>query len=241
MNKRQFAALAACAGLALSATPQAAAEDGFSGGVKFSSHYAWQGHSESNEVPVLQGSIYYNMGSCYGGLWGSGTGTAYGGTEIDIEFGCGGSFSETFGWDVTLLVFTYPDALPGDNATIVEPRFKVSADLGPASVWARVGLPKWDSYSANAANDGGHYRPNIGVSVPLGSEIPLSLSATYGMDKNRPNGDDYSWYHVSADTSIAGLGVSVFYSKRGERDPKPNGDIVPAEDGVIGVSVSRSF
>ncbi len=231
------ACFAACLAIATVAAPHAAAEDGFTGGVKFASHYAWQGGSESGEEAVIQGSLYYNFSSCYGGIWGSGTGDEYpGGIEIDLELGCGGSFTETLGWDVTLLLFTYPYEGGEDPATIAEARFKVSADLGLASVWARLGIPKWDQYAPGAANEDGHLRPNFGVTVPLGSDIPLSFSGTYGMDINRPNGDDYNWYHVSADTSFEGFGLSLFYSKRGERD-----DGTPAGDGIIGAAISRGF
>ena len=227
-------ALAMCFNLGVAAIGHA----DVSGGLKLASHYAWQGGTESNERPVLQGSMYYNFGSCYVGFWASGTGDEYAGTEIDYETGCGGSLSDTVGYSVDLLYLTYPGATKGNN--LVEARFKLSADLGFASVWARLGLPKWRN--AGEANTSGHNRPQVGITVPFG-DGPLSASATFGQDNKRRDCDDYDWYHVSVDGSISGFGLSAFYSDRSDRDPTCSDPEKPGkpQDGIFGVSLSRSF
>ena len=214
----------------LSFSLHGAANAEFSGGLKLASHYAWQGGSESDENPALQGSMYYNFGACYAGFWASSI--SYGeGIEIDWETGCGGSLTENIGYSVDLIYLTYP-GLTQEN--LLEARFKLSADLGMANVWARVLLPKW-SDNTGAVNTSGHNRPQVGISVPLG-DIGASVSATYGQDNKRRGGDDYDWYHVSVDSSIGDFGVSAFYSKRSERD-----DGTAAGDGIFGVAVSRGF
>ena len=229
----------------LSMSLHGAANAEFSGGFKIASHYAWQGGSESSEEAVLQGSMYYNLpidvASCYVGFWASGTGPDYNGFEIDYETGCGGSLTENIGYSVDFLYLTYPGATNGNN--LVELRLKLSADLGIASAWARLGLPKWPD-NENAINTSGHNRPQVGITVPLGN-TPLSVSATFGQDNKRRNGDDYDWYHLSVDTSFQGFGLSAFYSGRGDRDPKctADGTCVPsaAADEIVGVSISRGF
>lgn len=75
---------------------------------------------------------------------------------------------------------------------------------------------------------------------------PFSVSATFGQDNKRRNGDDYDWYHLSVDTSFQGFGLSAFYSGRGDRDPKCFADGSPcvasaSADEIAGVSISRSF
>ena len=75
------------------------------------------------------------------GFWASGTGSEYEGFEIDYETGCGGSLTENIGYSVDFLWLTYPGATHGND--LVELRLKLSADLGIASAWARLGLPKW--------------------------------------------------------------------------------------------------
>ena len=208
-----------------------------SGGLKLTSHYAWQGGSESAEEPALQGSVYYNLDACYAGFWAS-SADYPGGIEIDYETGCGGSLSESVGYSIDLIWLTYP----GDTSeNLVEARFKLSADLGMASVWARLGLPKW-SDNTGATNTSGHNRPQVGINVPLG-DGPSSISATYGMDNKRKNCDDYDWYHVSVNTSLSGFGLSMFYSDRSDRDPTCSDPEAPGkpQDGIFGVSLSRSF
>ena len=208
----------------------------FSGGLKLASHYAWQGGTESNEEPVLQGSMYYNFASCYVGFWASGTGTAYNGTEIDYETGCGGSLTETVGYSVDFLYLTYPGAT---DENLVELRLKLSADLGVASAWARLGLPKW-SNNEGATNTSGHNRPQVGITVPFG-DSPVSVSATLGQDNKRKSCDDYNWYHLSVDTSVQGIGLSAFYSGRGDRDPRCRDGSVTEGDEFFGISISRGF
>ena len=208
----------------------------FSGGLKLASHYAWQGGSESKERPVLQGSMYYNFASCYVGFWASGTGDEYKGTEIDYETGCGGSLSENIGYSVDFLYLTYPGATHGNN--LVELRLKLSADLGIASAWARLGLPKWGD-NEGAINTSGHNRPQVGITVPFG-DTPFSASATFGQDNKRRGGDDYNWYHLSLDTSFQGFGLSAFYSGRGDRDRNSAGVVTPGDE-IAGISISRGF
>ena len=220
----------------LSFSLHGAANAEFSGGLKLASHYAWQGGSESGKEPVLQGSMYYNFSSCYVGFWASGTGTEYNGTEIDYETGCGGSLMGNVGWNVDFLYLTYPGATHED---LVELRLKLSADLGMASAWARLGLPKW-SNNDGAANTSGHNRPQVGITVPFG-DSPVSVSATFGQDNKRKNCDDYDWYHLSVDTSIQGFGLSAFYSGRGDRDPRCSDGDVKAGDEIAGISISRGF
>lgn len=225
----------------LSVSLHGAANAEFSGGLKLASHYAWQGGTESGDTvsdarPVLQGSMYYNFGSCYVGFWASGTGDVYAGTEIDYETGCGGSLSENVGYSVDFLYLTYPGAAKGNN--LVELRLKLSADLGFASAWARLGLPKWGD--GDYANNSGHNRPQVGFTVPLG-DTPLSVSGTFGQDNKRRNCDDYDWYHFSVDTSIQGFGLSAFYSGRGDRDPRCSDGGVNPGDEIAGVSISRGF
>ncbi len=227
---------AMCAGMALHGVANAE----FSGSLKLASHYAWQGGSESDEQPALQGSLYYNFKSCYAGFWAS-SADYDGSIEIDYETGCGGSLSESVGYSVDLLYLTYPGHT---DENLVEARFKLSADVGKVGVWARLGLPRWSEY-AGAANTSGHYRPQVGINVPfgdlIGGGVPLGVSLTYGQDNKRKNCDDYDWYHVSLDTSVAGLGLSVFWSDRSDRDPRCDNGVVKPEDGILGVSVSRGF
>jgi uncharacterized protein (TIGR02001 family) len=222
----------------LSVSMHGAANAEFSGGLKLASHYAWQGGTESNERPVLQGSMYYNFASCYVGFWASGTGDWYAGTEIDYETGCGGSLMENVGYSVDFLYLTYPGETHGNN--LVELRLKLSADLGIASAWARLGLPKWGD-NEGAINTSGHNRPQVGFTVPFG-DTPFSASATFGQDNKRRCGDDYDWYHLSLDTSFQGFGLSAFYSGRGDRDPNYcNNGSVTAGDEIAGISISRGF
>ena len=224
----------------LSISLHGAANAEFSGGFKIASHYAWQGGSESGERPVLQGSMYYNLptdfASCYVGYWASSTGDEYKGFEIDYETGCGGSLTENLGYSVDFLWLTYPGAT---HENLVELRLKMSADLGFASAWARLGLPKW-SNNDGATNTSGHNRPQVGITVPLGA-TPFSVSATLGQDNKRKNCDDYNWYHLSVDTSFQGFGLSAFYSGRGDRDPKCSDMSVVPGDEIAGISISRGF
>ncbi len=211
-----------------------------SGSMKLTSHYAFQGGSESDENPAVQGSLQYTLEPCHVGFWASGA-DYDGHVEIDYEAGCGGSLSETLGYGVDLVYLTYPGHT---HENLVEARFTLSAELGQVGVRFRLGLPKWSDYSG-ATNTSGHYRPQFGINVPLGDAIgagvPLEFSATVGRDGKRRDCDDYDWYHAELGTSVRGLGLSVFWSDRGDRDPRCSDGVVTTADGILGVAISRSF
>ena len=112
-------------------------------------------------------------------------------------------------------------------------------EFGMASVWARLGLPKWKD-NDGAANSSGHNRPQVGITVPFG-DSPVSVSATLGQDNKRRNCDDYNWYHLSVDASVQGFGLSAFYSGRGDRDLRCSDNEPNPGDEIFGMSISRGF
>ncbi len=91
-----------------------AAHAEITGTVSAVSDYNFRGISLSSSDPALQGSLdWAGESGFYAGAWASTIdyGPDYdGNVEVDLYGGFAGEFSEGFGYDVGLVVYTYPDS-----------------------------------------------------------------------------------------------------------------------------------
>lgn len=87
-----------------------ASEPSIHGNVTFISDYVWRGISQTREQAAVQGSLDFERGGFYAGLWGSNV--DYGSDaqlELDLSVGYRWSYENGFGWSVGLLESAYFD------------------------------------------------------------------------------------------------------------------------------------
>ena len=89
-----------------------------------------------------------------------------------------------------------------------------------------------------AFSDNEQNRFIVSASLPLGQNLPVTLSGKFGINnyEDDSEADNYNWYQVGVGTEIKGFGLEVFYTGRAltdsdEDDPDP----------ILGASISRSF
>jgi uncharacterized protein (TIGR02001 family) len=241
-----LASLSAMA-LAFSATPAfaqdaAAAEEEtpeitISGGATVVSDYRFRGVSYSAEEATVQGTVTVSHKSgFYVGVWGSGLdqGVSYGGSEIDIYAGWGGSVAGLT-VDVNATQYTYPSQDGSAPVDYIEFLGSVSKDIGPVN--AKVGVafvPKQSGYADTSAfyvyND-----YSVGI-----AGTPFTLKAHGGYNKGDFNSDPEAFdYSIGVDTTWKALtlGVSYVNTTSSPRDLKES----VGADGAILFTLGASF
>jgi len=202
---RSLLAATVIAAGALSATP-ALADDGpftISGSAAVASQYRFRGIAQSDNKPVVQGSITLSHSSgFYVSTWGSsaspGPYVDIGGTEIDVY----GGFTHDLGdsgvnVDVGLYGYLYPGA-PGGN--YYEIYGNLSKTLGPVD--AKVGV--WVAPGQTNVS-----RTNTYVFGELSGGIPGTPISLHGHLGHTGGAFDYPYDGVAKDYLDYSLGASV--------------------------------
>ena len=241
MKLRQVLIGALAIGVGLMYGASAQAESSFSANVKLTTDYVFQGASDSDGNPAIQGGLDWSHGTgLYAGVWGSNvasassdTGDSVGGIELDYYAGYSRKISDRVGVTVGALYIHYPE---GDSNTDVWESFAqlkaaVSFDAG----FAGFGFDYRHVFSDNKQN---RFILNASLPVIRDRELPVTLKATYGFNDREDNeaAADYTWYLVGVGAKLHGFGLDVFYSGRflidsDDEDPDP----------IVGASISRSF
>ena len=232
-------AFAVCVGLMYGASAQA--ESSFSGSVKLTTDYVFQGASDSDGAPALQGSFDWSHGAGpYIGVWGSNAASSAGdgtnnvsGIELNYYGGYSRKLTDQIGLDLGVTYVHYVDGESNTDTweSFAKPHVALSFDAGFVSFGA--------SYARALKEDNDQNRFILSASLPVGKDqaIPVTLKGKFGINDYTDNdsADDYNWYLVGIGTKIEGFGLDVFYTGRfydsDEDDP----------DAILGASISRSF
>ena len=141
------------------------------------SDYRFRGFSQSNEEAAIQGGFTVGHDSgLYVGTWGSSIGFANG-TEIDVFGGYSKEVTPGLTADIGATLYLYPGT---SNASVIEPYFAVSGDLGPASL--KTGIAWAPGGQDSLGGDSGVYLyTDAGVAIP---NTPFKLNGHIGFAKS---------------------------------------------------------
>ena len=252
MKWRQVFVGALVVGVGLVYGASAQAQSSFSGSVKLTTDYAFQGASDSDGAPALMGSFdWSHIAGLYTGVWGSNAASSAGdgtnnvsGVELNYYGGYKRKLIDQIGFDIRIIYLHYVD---GDSNTdtwesYVRPQVTLSYDAGLASFGFTYGHAIKDNaenrYIFNASLPLSQHLPL--QHLPLGEykNIPVTLRGEFGINDYTDNDyvDDYNWYLGGIGTKIKGFGLEFFYTGRTYVD----GD-TDNPDPIVGGSISRSF
>lgn len=179
-----------------------------SGNVALLSDYVFRGQSQTDESAAIQGGFDWSHESgFYVGAWGSNVdfGTSAQ-AEVDYYLGYSGSVSESVGYDVSYIYYSYVGESPFNYQ-----EFALSFSLHDVTVGV--------NYSNEYLGDGGEdfYYFHTGYSFALPQEFSLDLHYGFNSADNMDitfdgTGDDsYSDWSVGIGKEVAGLGFSLTY------------------------------
>ena len=179
------------------------------GGATIVSDYRFRGVSLSGEDATIQGTatIAHKSGF-YVGAWGSGlaSGTDFGGTELDIYAGWGGTVAGLT-VDANITQYTYPDQTGASPVDYLELLASVSKDVGPVNAKLGVGfIPKQSGYGNSTAV---YVYNDYALGIP---NTPFKLKAHVGYNKSDFNFDNEAFdFSVGVDTTWKALTLGVSY------------------------------
>ncbi|MBN0987845.1 TorF family putative porin [Amphritea pacifica] len=207
------------------------------------SDYVYNGVSNTDGDPTLQGSVdWFNDAGFYAGIWGSGLDAAtYSSAEVEIDYyaGYAGRINDDFGFDLGYAFYTYPGA---DDA---------GAESDYGEVYGSVTYKENTTAKILFSDD---YFGEVGNSVVvivnhtinLPEDFSLTLEAShtklfddkaaayFGPDAND---DSYSHWGASVAKSVAGFDLALAVTDT-NIDKDYWGD---SADARVFLSVSRSF
>ena len=231
--------LAVCVGFLYGSSVRA--ESSFSANVKLTTDYVFQGASDSDKAPAIQGGFDWSHSTGpYAGVWASNaassssdTGASVGGIEIDYYAGYSMKLTDWVGVDVGAMYVDYPE---GDSSTstwegAAQARLSLNFD---------VGFLDFDLSYRRVFSDNEQNRLIISASLPIPQSpvFPIILSGKFGINyyDDDEAADNYTWYHVGVGTKLIGFGLEVFYAGRMLTDSDKDDP-----DPTLGASISRSF
>lgn len=174
----------------------------------FVSDYLFNGVSQTNENPALQGSLdWAGKNGWYAGVWGSnvdfGDDTKI---EADIYGGYAYTLSDNLNLDVGVAQYTYYGASYSSDGNYPEAYMKWGLGNTSLNFWY-----SWDYFGTGA----GHYivMLNHNVQVSDSFSILLGIDKSTSMDKDKwqwePGDDDYIHWQATANFSRWGLDMSL--------------------------------
>jgi len=241
MNKK-LASFAVASLLASSAFIQtASAETSFSGNVTLTTDYLFRGISQTDGGPAIQGGFDFEHSSgFYAGIWGSNLDF---GDDADIEIdyyaGFAGQFNDKFGYDVSLIYYSYPssDAADALNYSFGEAYGALSYDFGVVST--TVGLNYSNDYFGASGNATYLF---IGLGVPLPNDFALDFGfGGQSIDDNLTFGTpNYNVWNAGVSKSAGGFDFLLNYSSTDLNKDECFGGSDLCSDTVV-FSVSKSM
>lgn len=230
------------AAVALSLTALAAHAE-ITGTVSAVSDYNFRGISLSSNDPALQGSLDYAHDSgFYAGAWASNIdyGDDYDGNiEVDLYAGFAGEFAEGFGYDVGLVVYTYPDS--SGDAFDQTSEIKNYPEIYAGLTYKWFELKQWytNDYSGTDL-DAFYTEGNATFELPADFGLTAHVGYNYGDAFDDTEYMDYS-IGVTYTLGHFDLGLSYVDTDLGDDDALYSDDDVFKSTGRALLSVSTTF
>jgi uncharacterized protein (TIGR02001 family) len=169
-----------------------------SGNITATSTYVWRGLAVADAA--LQGGLDYSTAEgLHAGVW---TSNVYFGSELDVTVGFAGS-AKGFGYDVGLIVYTYPQYEAG-----------LVGDYDFNELYASISKDMLNARFSTSSEAGSYIEVNANFEkIAAGLDLGLHFGS-YDVDTDFAGlpGEDYNDYNVSLGTSVGGFGVSFTLS-----------------------------
>jgi len=170
------------------------------GNIAATSTYVWRGLAVADAA--LQGGIDYSTSEgLHVGAW---TSNVTGGSELDVTVGFAGA-AKGFGYDVGLIVYTYPQA---EAAATAGEEFDFN------ELYASISKDMLNARFSTSSEAGSYIEINANFEgAAAGMDLGLHFGS-YDVDTNFTGlpGEDYNDYNVSLATKVNGFGVSFTLS-----------------------------
>jgi uncharacterized protein (TIGR02001 family) len=207
------------------------------------SDYNFRGISLSANDPALQGSLdYASENGFYAGAWASNIdyGDGYDGNiEVDLYAGFAGEFAEDFGYDVGLVMYTYPDS-SGD-------RFEETEEIhtypeiyaGLSYKWIEVKQWYTNDYSGTDL-DAFYTEGNATFELPANFGLTAHLGYNYG---DAFEDTEYMDYSIGVTYTLGNFELGLGYADTDLDDGEAlySSEDVFKSDGRAMLSVSTTF
>ena len=171
-----------------------------SGNITAASTYVWRGLALADAA--LQGGLDYSTPQgLHAGVW---TSNVYGGSELDVTVGFAGK-TKGIGFDVGLIVYTYPQA---------EATAGAGQDYNFNELYASISKDMLNARFSTSSEAGSYIEINANFEKAIaGLDLGLHFGS-YDVDEDFDGlpGEDYNDYNVSLGTNISGFGVSFTLS-----------------------------
>lgn len=181
-----------------------AAQAGFTVSPAVTSDYDFRGVSQTLEDPAFQlGVNYGHDNGFYAGVWGSNVdfGSPDPDVEIDLYTGfAGGDAAETFGYDVGVVYYMYPNASSGDTFELYA---GISKSIFSAKLWYSPNV-------ASSSNDGFYVEGNIAYPLPANFTLKGHIGYSFG-DAAVSSAVEETDYSIGVDYTFKNLVLGVKY------------------------------
>ena len=210
--------------------------------VTAASDYTFNGNSQTDNSPALQGSFDYSQASgLYAGTWASNVDFDKTDTNLEWDFYVGQylELNDTVSVDAGIAQYTYhgdSDVSTAYDYAEAYAKFGFASEFGQteANLWYA-----WDYFGAG----GGHYIVMAAHSyeVAPGHTLRVSIDQSTSMDEDKfywgkVDEDSYMHYRLAYQTSVEGFDIEV-----AAEDTDLGGDYAETADARIVATVSRSF
>jgi uncharacterized protein (TIGR02001 family) len=230
------------AAAALSLTALAANAE-ITGTLSVVSDYNFRGISLSANDPALQGSLdYASENGFYAGAWASTIdyGDDYdGNVEVDLYAGFAGEFAEDFGYDVGLVLYTYPDS-SGDRFDGTD-EIHTYPEIYAGLSYKWIEVKQWYTNDYSGTGDDAYYTEgNATFELPANFGLTAHLGYNYG---DAFDDTEYMDYSIGVTYTVANFDLGLGYADTDLDDGEAlfSSDDVFNSEGRVMLSVSTTF
>jgi uncharacterized protein (TIGR02001 family) len=207
----------AIAGALLAATTAASAAGSFTVVPTIATDYDFRGFTQTALDPAFQlGINYAHESGFYGFLWGSNLdGDSYPGADLELDVGAGfagGDATESFGYDVGIVYYSYPGESDFNFPEIY---------AGISKGWFAAKM--WYSWDFAGAGSSGYYT-EANATVPMFWDISglAHIGYSYG---SAWSGSEYFDFAIGASRNFGNFNVAVKYIDGSDYPDAPYTDV----------------
>jgi len=222
----------------------------FSATFALATDYVFRGISQTDNNPAVQGSIdYAHPIGIYAGIWGSNVNSSIskGGVEIDYYGGYKREIFTNFGFDISVIYYSYPGGGSDPNLNYFEGHLGLDYQFKDLPLSPKIGAAYY--YSPNFfAEDGSANYVNGSLALSLPYDVTLSGLIGYqtvegdkttgnGQGKGGKDGYDYTNWRIGISKEVLKFILDLSWTDTNESDFL--GDDIAGSHLVF--SISRTF